>query len=132
MIGVVGQAIRAKLTANSAVTALVGQRIYNTLAPADATYPYVEIIFSAGGHTNVSGRDPVDVSMTVKAVGNNPATAASVDSAVLAALHEANLGSVGGWSWYRCQAVTIVGYQEAVEREIVYHIGAVYRIRGAK
>lgn len=46
-----------RLTADTALTALVGTRVYHEFAAATASYPYVLILFLAGTDANAIGAD---------------------------------------------------------------------------
>ena len=101
----VSAAIRARLIAVSAVTALVGQRVYTTAAPPGAAMPYVVIDLPAGQMDNTTPRQAIDDVYRVHSWAEAPSTAASVHGAVYDAVHDNGL-TLAGWSNYstKCES----------------------------
>lgn len=137
MIRAVESAIRAKLAATAAITAVVSTRIYATQAPLEAALPYIEFGLSAGGSDNQSPRDELDVIVLVKCVATDTnsasgaATAKQVADLIRAALHEVDLTMDAPWNAYRCQHESAFVYTENEDRVQYTHAGGNYRVRAA-
>lgn len=132
MIDIIGQALRTKLAATTAVTSLVSTRIFNTHVPAGTAYPYVVMFLGGGGDTNDTPTQNIDMTMTVKIVATSGSVAASGAAAIRSALYEADLGTVGGWNFYRCQVGALIFFDEQIEMTQIYHAGYIVRIRAHK
>ncbi len=135
MIQTVEKAIRAQLTASSALTGLVGVRIFSTQAPAAAALPLIVYQVTGGGSPNDSPRDALDLLVTVRATATDAdgvsgaATAKTAADLIRAALHNAALTLDTPWSAYDVQHETAFAYVENLDRRQYHHAGGVYRVR---
>ncbi len=135
MIQTVEKAIRARLAAASALTDLVGARIYSIQAPAAAALPLIVIQLTGGGSPNDSPRDTLDLIVTVRATatdadGSSGAAGAKVAADLIrVALHNASLTLDAPWTAYDIQHETAFAYVENIDRRQYYHAGGTYRIR---
>lgn len=135
MIQTVEKAIRAQLAASSDLTALVGNRIYSTQAPAAAALPLVVYQLTGGGSPNDSPRDALDLIVTVRASATDTegvsgaATAKAAADVIRAALHNAALTLDTPWTAYDVQHESAFAYVENVDRRQIHHAGGTYRVR---
>lgn len=96
-------AIYSVLSADGTVTGLVGTNIADTFVPQSFTRPYLVISQIAGGNTNISGLDDVNVIFQITAVAESNSSAKQAIEAAHDALHKVEL-SITGWSNYRTVA----------------------------
>ena len=129
MIDSVSKALRTKLVGTSAVTNVVSTRIYNTHVPEGVSLPFIVFQHVAGGTTNETPTDALDVQFQVKAVSENDAQAAAVEALIRAALHNVQLTTQDGWLFYDCEHLNPFFLREDVDRRQVFSAGGTYRIR---
>lgn len=129
MILSIAKGIGDKLSAASAVTAVVSTRIYVSQPPLEAPLPFVQIELAGGGDDNASPLDSFDVLVNVKCVATSGAVAAGCADAIRAALHNAALTLESPWTAYDCQHETAFLYVENEGRIPYTHSGGSYRIR---
>lgn len=129
MIDSVSKALRAKLVGTSAITNVVSTRIYNTHVPEGVSLPYLVFQHVAGGTTNETPTDALDVQFQVKAVSLDPVQAGALEASVRAALHNAALATQDGWGFYDCEHLNPFFLSEDVDRRQVFSAGGTYRIR---
>jgi hypothetical protein len=134
MIDAVFTALRTKLNATSAVTTLLSSAsaIYRLEAGQDAVKPYIVMAWNGGGDVNDNPYDRFDVRILVKAVAETPSAAGSLADAIRTALHGIELTYTGGWMHIQCQHISPIAYPEAVDRETIFHMGGLYRLRASK
>lgn len=128
---VIKDAIYDKLTSHALLSAAVGTRIYNGLAPQTATYPLVTISLIGGGTISETPQEAADPLYLVSAISKvSAAQADQLAEYIHAALHMAKL-TVTGWS----NTWTAVGnHLEAVELQassgvLLWQAGRFIRIR---
>jgi len=126
------QFIYTKLAADSALTAIVGSRIYDQEAPQNATYPYVVFSFLSGVDLPVAGGGRLWSNMLflveavghVSSFGGNLGTAAARIDAVL----QASNGSVTDGTISACVREENFRMVEELAGEQYRRIGGRYRI----
>ena len=126
------KAIASTLVADGTVNGLISGRVYARLAPASASYPYVVIGLSAGVSPNTEPGETKDYRYFVKAVSSSQTIAAQVAAAVYDALHHADMDLDDPWKLVQIQHESEFEYVENVEREKLFHLGGLYRIRANK
>ncbi len=127
--------IFTKLSASTALTALVGDRIYSEIAiskPGETlVYPLVVFLWGGGQDAKaMAGKSLfLDEIYTVKiiGVGNNYNSIEAGAAAIQTALHNQR-GAVTGGQVLLCQRQAPVKYVEADGGKIYRHLGATYRI----
>lgn len=124
--------MRSELVNDADISGVVGTRIYNALAPDGASYPYIIISLNSGGDENDTQIDSVDFSFVVKCVSEDVTQAETIRKYIRTALHDANLGTNGGWSVFWCRHEQVVDYFESEQRRRTYHRGGIYRVRASK
>ena len=129
----VDDAIYAKLAAGTALTTLLGgTAIYNALAPRGSaiTYPLVIFSKSSGLDDNTSPcrtRTLVYQVTALSATGKKEAE--DIDTVIDTVLHNTTL-SVTGWSDYWFMRENDISYVEQIPGgRILWHEGAMYRVR---
>lgn len=111
-------AVYARLIGGTALTALVGgtanPRIYNLIAPSDATLPYVVFTLVDGRIPNASPRQDADYLYQVDAWAESRATAEAVQKAIFDVLDRQSV-TVAGWSNYdtKCRGMITTVATEA-------------------
>lgn len=122
-------ALYSTLTGGTALTALVGTRIYYAQAPDHVAYPFVVFSHQAGTPLNIQLSDMRDQLVYVRAYSTNPAQAGTIDAYCSALLHRRQL-TVTGWNNFWSARETDVSLVEnQPDGETVHSVGAVYRIR---
>jgi len=122
--------IYQKLVGTSAVTNLVGQRIYYEQAPTDADYPLIVFSKSSGTKERAMGANAFFRSTwLVKAIDRNtlPGPAEAIAAAVDNALDLGTI-TVSGRTLADLNHVGDVNYTEASGDQQYRHAGATYRI----
>lgn len=132
MQGAIKAGVYARATSDAGITALAGTRSYWLLAPASAAMPYVVFSLAAGGDTNETPREELDVLIDIKGVAVSALAAEQLADAIHSAFHEADLSLAGGWATIRCQHVTTFAYVEQAENRQYWHAGGTYRLRAVK
>lgn len=132
MQGAIKAGIYAKATTDSGITALAGTRCYWLLAPASAALPVVVATLAAGGDTNETPKEELDVLIDIKGVAASAQAAEQLADAIRGAFHEADLSLGDGWHTIRCQHVTAFAYVENADNRQYWHAGGTYRIRAVK
>lgn len=115
------------LSNDTALQALIGQRVYIDTAPEDAEYPFVSIQFVYGSPVSNMSVDLIffDEVWMVKAVGNgNDYTAIeAITSRITTILHKASgMGVIG------CAEEEIIRFPEIYQGEVYKHLGHYYRV----
>ena len=117
------------LAGGTALTALVGTRIYYAQAPDHAALPYVVYSHQAGGPLNIQLSDMRDQIVYVRGYSTNPAQAGTIDAYCSALLHRKTL-SVTGWNNFWTARETDINLVETQQDGVQVHTaGALYRIR---
>ena len=100
----IGKALYGKLSATSAVTALVSTRIFPDMATQDATYPFIVYTNDATQPTDVKdSASPLDVvTMSVMIYSNSYSQAQDIAAAVRTALDRMT-GTVQGVNVQSCR-----------------------------
>lgn len=120
------------LAADSAVYALVGERITIAERPNGSNLPAVVIDHAAGGDTVDSPKEPQDITYNVVAISSVSLTeAANVAEAVRNALHLQHM-TVIGWNIVQCEASSYIQYMENNDQKQFYYVGHAFRIRAHK
>jgi hypothetical protein len=132
MIKAISKGVGDKLAGTAAITSVVSTRIYFGQAPLEAALPYIAFDINAGGSTNRSPRDELDVVLAVKCVARTGAQAAQVADLIRGALHNADLTLESPWNAYRCQHQNPLSYVENTERGQYHHTGGTFRVRAAQ
>lgn len=132
MQGAIKAGVYAKATTDAGITALSGARAYWLQAPKDAALPHIVFTLAAGGDTNETPREELDVLMDIKGVAASAQAAEQLADAIHAAFHEADLSLADGWRTLRCQHVAAIAYVENAENRQYWHAGGTYRIRAVK
>lgn len=128
-------AVYSKLAADTTLTGLMGGTyIYNGLAPATATRPYIIFQKATGGPENQTPRDRRTYNYMVKCVSGDLMTgsanlvAGSIDAQIETAMHEQTL-TVTGYDNYLCWRVKPdIDYLETAGGKVIRHLGGMYRI----
>ena len=126
----IGSALYSKLTAGTALTALLSgtSAVYRNLAPDHATLPYVVFSLSAGGPLNRTPSDSREQVYFVRAYASGANTAGRIDGEVSSLLHHGSI-SVSGYTNYLIDRETDFELVETPESgDKVYMAGAYYRI----
>lgn len=138
MIEVILTGIRAALIADTALTDVIGQRVYSVKAPPSATLPYIVINEPSGGDKNASPVAEIDAIIPVICACDDDATggplvAVQLADRVRAVLNNANtLTLTDGWKTYRMQHISVIAYGEVEEQKSYTYAGGTYRMRAYK
>lgn len=131
--GGLGTAIRAALG-----TAVIGGRVYLSMAAQGAALPYVVLTPVGGGDENATPRDAMDVLWQTDVVADDGAEALGHAETIRAALHMTAGGSAEpvvlgyGWALQTILHETPVYWVEQVERRQYHHAVDTYRIIATK
>lgn len=116
------------LTGDTELTNLVGDRIYSTIAPLDAAFPYVVYQTQAGSDVQGVGTARImsDLSMVVKGVdqGQSFVNLEAIANRIDAVLH----GAQGSGGVLGCVRVQPLAYVEIVDSIQYRHLGGIYQI----
>lgn len=124
-----GSAVYTKLTAGTALTALLAgtTSIYNVEPPFEAAYSYVVFNIQTGSEANDSAHRVKEITLQVRAYSTALNTAGSIDAACDALLHRQAL-NISGWSEIftpqRTQDIELIEYDEA--NRPIYTRGGLY------
>lgn len=132
MIYEVFKAIRAKLIGDVAVAGIASTRVYAELPDSSAIFPYILMDWVEGGDANLTPTDMLDVSVQVKCVASDAATAQTVQNLIRQALHQQMLTMSDGWSVYAVTHTSVVYLVEQAEKRQFYHAGGTFRIRASR
>lgn len=124
----------SKLTGGTALTSLVGgtvtPRIYNKVAPDNATMPYVVYSLQAGGQLNINPSEMTDHIIYVRAWGATDASARAVQNQVDALLNGGTLTLSNSYSnFWTMREDDIDRVEQQPNGELRYTYGGLYRIR---
>lgn len=127
---ILNAALKAKLLASSAVTALVGQRVFILQAPPGSMLPYVVFQHIGGGWTNDSPRDNVEPFYQVMCWSTDFDEANALNAAVEAALNRQQLATdAQGWNNYWLSSNDFIERVDWAENNQVWGFGDEYSIR---
>lgn len=135
MINALVKAINNKLQTTAGVTSLLAAQpggmsaIYYKQAPTTAVLPYIVYVLAGGGDDNMVQADGADVTFYIQGISTSPSGAASISTAIRAALHAQPMTIDAPWSVYRVQHKEIISYVENVDAKVFHHEGGSYRIR---
>lgn len=125
-------ALFSKLSNDSGLTALVGQRIYSLQAPNGATYPLVIYYLASGVLPNDSPRDSISDVYRVDSWSTvSAAHARTVADAVHSALHEQAL-TIPGWSNYWLVATRVTDLVDTTSAKQYWRRVIDFNIRASK
>lgn len=126
------KAIYNALTGDAALNAIVGGRIYNSLAHATATLPLVIFSLASGTEDNVTPTDSRRLIYAVRCISESLEEAGRASEAIRGALHRKTL-SVDGWTNYWSAQVTDIRYREVDPAGRSYwHAGGEFEFRISK
>lgn len=125
-----------QLAAGTALTTLIGgtvtPRIYNKLAPDDATLPYVLFSQQAGGPMNINPSELTENIIFIRAYSSTDASARQVFDAVDGLMHKATL-TISGYTNIWCARDTdLDNVENSPSGEKYYMCGGLYRIQTDK
>lgn len=118
------------LSGDAALAAIVGTRVYDTLAPEGSAFPCVVFSYQGGHdvHTNGPGRVMVSALYQVKVIGKDGAFSELTSAAerIDELLHARHGSNTDGLAWaVREQPIK---YMETDSGVRYYHLGGLYRI----
>lgn len=125
-----GSAIYGTLTSGTALTALLASTtsVYHPLPPDEATLPYV--VFSiSGGPENICAADLHDNLVNIQGYARTPAAAAAIDAQVDALVNKKVLSVSGFTNFWSVRENDLEYAEREPNGQIIYHAGAIYRIR---
>lgn len=129
MLLVVAKAVVSKLASTSAVTSLVGQRIYTSLPAETAALPYLVQELAGGGDPSLAAGVDADLLWQVRAIALDGLTANQIARAVDGALHFAALTLDTGWHLASIRHDAPFYYVEHATQRQYHHAGWTFRIR---
>lgn len=126
-------ALYNKLKADTTLANLVGgtaaPRIYNSVAPSEATLPVVVFHKQGGGNTHQTPREEHVITYAVKAISGSLSTGLDIDEAIHSVLKDVDLAAGNNYADY---AVFEMGHLNFAEHigggSVMYHIGRLYRV----
>ena len=132
-MSVIHSAILKHLQADSSVTTLVGERIYPGLAPEGMDKPYITVNAYGGIKADLTYGPTISdlagqylVRATVQ--NSSPATASTINAAVQASLHNANL-TITGMTTQACLLNMLVeAYAEQDAGRVFWHEGSIFEV----
>lgn len=126
---IIDEWLYATLTADAQVAAIVGNRVYNTVAPREATFPC--IVFQHQASTDVAGvgalRIMVNALYVVRGIVEGRSFHRSLASAIDAAIHRKDAILSGG-EVLSCTREEPFSLAEDVDGAEYRHLGGIYRI----
>lgn len=124
-------AFRAKLTAHSGLTSLIGTvNIYNQQAPEGVALPYVVFYLASGLIPNSVPRDTLNFVYRAEGLATTRDSAEAIHQQIYAALHEQTL-TVTGWTNYWTACENIYPIFENVKGSPRWRYGGVYRVKAS-
>lgn len=131
MIEAFDTGVRQHLISDPALVALVGEKVYQDLAPGDAAKPYVVISFMSSLDPENTPTDEVEISYNVKAVTDDASgglqACARIASAVRKALNDTK-PAIQGWGVYWCKETSGFRFVEQQDGRRIWYAGGIYRI----
>lgn len=118
-------------TPATALYALVAEKVYVVKAPDSAAFPFVLLNVQAGGDTNDTPVDFVELVYQVKGLATEKADSTSIEDAIRARLHKQAF-SVSGWTLVSAMRESEIQYFELVNNVPCFHAGGLYRFRLSK
>lgn len=134
MIKIVKTAIRSELIGNTTLMAELDDdptRVTSGSAQADATLPYIIISGFFGGSDNTVA-DSLDLQFDVKAVAADGETADDVAALIFTVLDNVILDMTAPWGCISLQSISIISFEEHIERTQYNHAGHTFRLRAHK
>ena len=128
------KALYSVLTANEAIDAICGDRIYNTVAPQNVTLPCVLFQKMGGFHIADNPKEAVDAVYAIKALSDDLLEAENLDFAIKEALDRASLGvntdNMADYALFR--GMNLHFLEDVGAGVVAFHIGALYNIHVAE
>lgn len=121
-------ALYGVLSSDSAILALVDNRLYAGQAPPQTNLPYLVFQWVDGALESTSPRPSFNFTYRIDCVATTRAQAAQGAALVLAALHHQPL-SIAGWSHYDTHADKWFSDITNLEGEQFHLVGAEFKIR---
>ncbi len=124
------KALFSTLDAHVGLAALVGDRIYNTVAPQGATYPLVLFQKMGGSHVADNPKENVEVVYAIKGLSDDLLEAENVDFQIKEALDRQSIGvnTDGMADYYVFRGMNLHFLEDVGSGEVAYHTGALYDI----
>ena len=125
------KALYAVLTGDAAIETIVGERIYNTVAPQNVTLPCVLFQKMGGFHIVDNPKEAIDAVYAIKALSDDLLEAEDLDFAIKEALDRQSITvNTDGMADYALFRGMNLHFLEDVGAGVVaFHIGALYDIR---
>lgn len=121
-----------KLSAGTALTALIGTAIYNKQAPDGAALPYVVYSLAGGGPINYCPLRVESDLVFVRAYGSTDASARNIDVQIDVLLHGQTLTMTGGYINIQTWRETDLDLIENLpNNQKIYMAGGMYRIKNS-
>lgn len=127
------QAVYSALTGGTALSSLVGSRVYHRVAPDAAAYPLV--VFNLQGDAveqlALGGADAyLDAPYLVRAIADTQAGAEAAYAAAHDAMTTPGAVAAAGVTVIATTRTSVVDYQEGVPSDgaVIHHVGGVYRV----
>lgn len=134
---VVTTALRLKLLSDPQIVALVSTRIYRSVAPQEAIYPYILIDYQFGGMLQMSPKTEFDTGYLVTAISPSQVTAETLADYISDTLNNQNVVYKDGYSCYapiteeNSFGSSFFATTNA-QTQLFWRLGAVYRLRGVR
>lgn len=131
VLQIMDTALYTRLTTYAAGTAFYGVRVYDSVAPQTATFPYVMFQLTAGGETNQAQKRVIDVEYRVECVSDTHAGARTGAGHIEDALRLAPL-ALTGWAHIATTQEQLYSLVDNIGGKLYHRRGAFYRIRMSK
>lgn len=128
VLGLADDALFETLTGYPQLNRIIGLRCYTPIAQPGTPVPYVEYQLVAGGATNTSPRDDIDVDYQIVGWSTSKTQAYQLAEHIGAALRRTTL-SMPGWSNYWISQGRFIAKSEINDAQQYWGYGAVYNIR---
>jgi hypothetical protein len=130
-------AIRTKLLQNPQITALVDTRIYASVAPQVATYPYILIDWQFGGEMQQSPKREFDTGYLVTVISPSQVQAETLSDYIHESLSNQDIVYPDGYLAYApVTEENTFGSSfyitTGVQTQLYWRLGAIYRFRGLR
>lgn len=123
-------ALYSKLAGTAGIiTALGGTLIYNKRAPQGVGSKYAIFQWQGGGDENDTPHRTRNLVYYITGVATTQATAAAIDTAIDAALHNGSISATGYTNFWLARENDINFVSEDAAGVAMYHVGGLYRIR---
>lgn len=125
--------VRTWLVNYTALTDVVGTKIYSEEAPPNQALPYVIFRLQGGSPVNDTQRDAAEIVVSVMAIAENASDATTIADLIKARMHKVTItSSDSNWHDFRSEMVGYVQYTNFVDSVMYWRRGGNFLLRSTE